>query len=1251
MKKILHKAATLFLTACCAISLCSTMGIRAADIGFVIIDDTDTAFAYSQGGANDGGWDSYGSGDPSVTEHWANIPGANVTISFEGTKFELYGKKAPNHSMFSVSIDEQEATVHDAYAASATGNDELLFASDELENKAHTATITVLDKHNENAVNVLGMNVAYAKAYGPQYPVEEEKLYTDVDDALETSSGELFKIQYEPASRWNAESGYANLFYEGTDHYSKSGEGSENDYYTMNFIGTGLEIYASKNTGHANFDVYIDDVKVGSGNANLESGSTQHRQKLFEISGLSDEAHVLKVVKSADATATKAMQIDRIRVYHNEIAPQSVQLSKSEVTLAPGGSTKITASFEPWAVTNSDLRWESSDPDLVQVENGVISANETETRQEAVVTAVSLADESVRATVKVTVDPTLAVMNAYVGDEKILDMGKDYESLIGGSNSVYSATAWKGDTLSSKVIVASMSKDIHQAEVTASDFTSASGQVLHKENISIKWLKEVDANDGRNMAGEVKSFPDIIYKGGAKDIAANDVQFAWITIDVPTDTAAGVYTGTISVTADELKKPIELTYTIEVLNLQQPEPEATEIQIWQHPFSVANYYLGLGSQPSGGISYDQAEDFYFTEEHFDLMRASTKEYAEMGGHDVVANIVEEAWGHQSYYSDPSMVKWTKKADGSWEFDYTWYDAWINFMIECGVIDPQAGIGQIKCYSIVPWSNQITYYDEAQGKTVSERHNPGEASWEEMWKPFLQDFMEHSKEKGWFEITYISMDERGLDQLRPAVDLIEKVSDEEGNHFKISSALNYAAPQYYGFTDRIDDISINLGNASDVAQMKELSDHRRALGLNTTYYTCTGDYPSNFMISDPGDNYWTVWYTKTLGTDGYMRWAWDNYVYDMFGDASYRYWEPGDGWYIYPQERKELEASGSYEAGFYSTPRYEMFKQGIRDVAKAKYLLSCDEVSQEQKDMLKETVENLARPARSTHNGSAVAANEEQRMLVHSETERALEMTNEVARTLSQASEKAEALEQLNAWIAKAEKIDAEGYTEESYARLQDTLAQAKTAANDESATAADLLAAASQLENAINMLEKALDYSALLEAIEKAEQMAAHLDAYIPSSVADFGDKLAQAKQTVENAQNQQEIDDACEMLEKAMADAKKKADKSELQDAVDQAEDIRPENYEDSSAAKFKEALTAAKQVLADEEATQQEVDDALAALNQAMEGLSEKASGEESKDPVDTAAASYSPLAMSFAAAALGALWILRKKRQHDC
>lgn len=164
-------------------------------------------------------------------------------------------------------------------------------------------------------------------------------------------------------------------------------------------------------------------------------------------------------------------------------------------------------------------------------------------------------------------------------------------------------------------------------------------------------------------------------------------------------------------------------------------------------------------------------------------------------------------------------------------------------------------------------------------------------------------MEHSKEKGWFEITYISMDERELDQLEPAVDMIESITDEQGNHFKISSALNYAAPQYYDFTDRIDDISINQGNASDREQMQALSQHRRELGLTTTIYTCTGDYPSNYTISEPADNYWTMWYSLTTETDGFMRWAWDNYVYNMHENISYRYWEPGDGWFIYPIEKK------------------------------------------------------------------------------------------------------------------------------------------------------------------------------------------------------------------------------------------------------------------------------------------------------------------------------------------------------------
>ena len=77
-------------------------------------------------------------------------------------------------------------------------------------------------------------------------------------------------------------------------------------------------------------------------------------------------------------------------------------------------------------------------------------------------------------------------------------------------------------------------------------------------------------------------------------------------------------------TANELKNPVELVYSIEVLDLVQPAVEATDIQIWQHPFSVANYYLGLGG--SGSYTNEIQEDFYFTEEHFNLMRDATLDY-------------------------------------------------------------------------------------------------------------------------------------------------------------------------------------------------------------------------------------------------------------------------------------------------------------------------------------------------------------------------------------------------------------------------------------------------------------------------------------------------------------------------------------------------------------------------------------------------------------------------------------------------
>ena len=579
-----------------------------------------------------------------------------------------------------------------------------------------------------------------------------------------------------------------------------------------------------------------------------------------------------------------------------------------------------------------------------------------------------------------------------------------------------------------------------------------------------------------------------------------------------------------------------------------------------------------------------------------------------------------------------MVQWTKKSDGTWEFDYDWYDKWINFQIEMGILDPANGEGQIKCYSIVPWNNQIAYYDEASGTTKKEVFTPGSDKFTEIWTIFLEDFMKHSEEMGWFDITYISMDERGLDLLKPAVSVIESVTNEEGESFKISSAMNAESLHEREFLKRVDDISINLDNAGDVELMNEVAAERRELGLKTTYYTCTGNYPGNFMISDPGDNYWTAWYSLTLGTDGFMRWAWDNYLYDMFGDATYRYWEPGDGWFIYPVERGTEDTA---ESTVYSTPRYEMFKQGVRDACKAKYLLASDQVTEEQKEAYSAVVENLQRPSKTTYAGAAVPSNETQRMLAHSETERALTATNDLAREIAEAEtpsgDQTVSKKTLEYFLNKAQAYVEGGAVDscvESVQKLfEEAIAEGKAVMADEDATRDEVMDASLKLLKAIHALDmKAANKTDLEMAAELADMI--DLSKYVEAGQKEFKDALAAAKEVLADGDAMQdEVDAAWDELAAAMENLRLKADKEILEGLLDELAGLDLSQYTEESAAAFRAALASAQAVYADETLSimnQQKVDDAVAALKDAKDGLTAKADdsddGEGSGQKPDT-------------------------------
>ena len=133
----------------------------------------------------------------------------------------------------------------------------------------------------------------------------------------------------------------------------------------------------------------------------------------------------------------------------------------------------------------------------------------------------------------------------------------------------------------------------------------------------------------------------------------------------------------------------------------------------------------------------------------------------------------------------------------------------------------------------------------------------------------------------------------------------------------------------------------------------------------------------------------------------------------------------------------------------------------------------------------------------------------------------------------------------------------------------------------------------------------------LLAAINTANEKLAQTDAYTPASLEALQNAVDEA-QTVYNKADatQTEVDNAKANVEAKIAALKEKADKSALRLAVKAAEGeaALTDKYTEESIAALQTAIDAANRVLADDNATQAEVDAQVEAVNAAKATLEEK-------------------------------------------
>ncbi|MFR7844758.1 MAG: hypothetical protein ACLU20_01680, partial [Thomasclavelia spiroformis] len=258
-----------------------------------------------------------------------------ISIAFEGTGIELYASLKDKHGMLDVYLDDTKVGTIDQYRSTIM-DQEKMYSIDGLEYGRHIIKLVPTGQKNELSKSA-DVQIDYAKVLGYVDSGEiEASKYTEVEDSHTTSSNELFKIQY--IGNWIGETGYSQ-FHNGDDHYSDDG-GS----FKMDFIGEGIEIWASTAHNHGNYDVYIDGQLVGEALANTESRKEQ--QKIFEKLDLVNGKHTIEV-KLQEASSGKSIQVDYLKVYHDELNPLDINLLDTDITLETGESAKIEYELYP----------------------------------------------------------------------------------------------------------------------------------------------------------------------------------------------------------------------------------------------------------------------------------------------------------------------------------------------------------------------------------------------------------------------------------------------------------------------------------------------------------------------------------------------------------------------------------------------------------------------------------------------------------------------------------------------------------------------------------------------------------------------------------------------------------------------------------------------------------------------------------------------------------------------------------------
>lgn len=465
---------------------------------------------------------------------------------------------------------------------------------------------------------------------------------------------------------------------------------------------------------------------------------------------------------------------------------------------------------------------------------------------------------------------------------------------IENEQTLWKAIGWKGERLNTQIVIWS-ADTLQQVRFTVSDLKNQEGRSISKENIKLNKVCYVlanypygarDASCGGTPFKDAFLMPDRFEAAERFDVPGKTVRPVWVSCNVPSTTEAGTYNGKIEVNSENGHAVLNISITVQDQTLPKPHDWNYRLDLWQNPWVIAEYYH---VKPWG-------------EEHKALLKKHLQLYADAGGTYITTYGVHSPWGDNEYSIEGGMIEWIKRKDGSWKFDYTIFDQYVELAMSVGIDKA------ITVYTPLPWGERFRYMNEATGNYVYEQWLPTTAEYKKNWNAFLSDLRSHLEKKGWLNKTYLGVNENAMEQTLAAI----KVIKEHSKKWKIT----YAGDWHKELDTLLNDYCFVHGKEAGTEEVKA----RAARGMTTTFYVCcTPSYPNNFLFSPPVEGRWISWYSIAHGYNGFLRWAYDAWPADPMRDGRFGSWPAGDCFLIYP--------------GANSGIRFEKLREGIVDYEK------------------------------------------------------------------------------------------------------------------------------------------------------------------------------------------------------------------------------------------------------------------------------------------------------------------------------